>query len=122
MVGFSRNFFSSCEVSHCSLLLTLAVSYHWDFQQIHVNNVYLNEEVYMERTRGFKSSGRSLVCKHNKALYSHKQGLRAWFKWLTFSLLSFGFKASCFDSSLLMLHGSKLCLFVLIYFDDIIVN
>ncbi|CAJ2668100.1 unnamed protein product [Trifolium pratense] len=62
------------------IILTLAVTFKWQVQQIDVNNVFLNgvlqEEVYMTQPVGFEASDTSLVCKLHKSLYGLKQAPR----------------------------------------------
>jgi hypothetical protein len=57
----------------------------------------------------------------DKALYGLKQALRAWYSRLSTKLVSLGFKSSKPDTSLLFYRKGNVCIFVLIYVDDIIV-
>lgn len=58
------------------VILTFALTYGWDIQQIDVNKAFLNgflsEEVYMVQPQGFEVSDSSPVYKLNKALYGLK--------------------------------------------------
>jgi histone deacetylase 1/2 len=64
------------------IILTLAVTYKWQVQQIDINNAFLNgvlqEEVFMQQPAGFEVVDKSLVCKLHKSLYGLKQAPRAW--------------------------------------------
>jgi hypothetical protein len=87
------------------VILTLALSKGWHFQQLDKNNVFLNildEEVYMTQPPGFESSNKSLVCKLHKVIYGLKQTSRAWFDHLKSSLVSLKFVASKCDPSLFL--------------------
>jgi hypothetical protein len=57
----------------------------------------------------------------DKALYGLKQALRAWYSRLSTKLVSLGFKSSKPDTSLFFYRKGNVCIFVLIYVDDIIV-
>ncbi|GAU37351.1 hypothetical protein TSUD_395330 [Trifolium subterraneum] len=108
------------------IILTLAVTFKWQIQQIDVNNAFLNgvlqEEVYMTQPSGFESSDKSLVCKLHKSLYGLKQAPRAWYDKLTQALLHMGFVKSRCDPSLLVHNQNGTCTYVLIYMDDILIT
>nr|KYP48064.1 Retrovirus-related Pol polyprotein from transposon TNT 1-94 [Cajanus cajan] len=107
------------------LILTLAISNHWDIHQLDVNNAFLNgslnETVYMQQPPGFEVHDSTLVCKLNKALYGLKQVPRQWFERLQYTLLQFGFKASKCDPSLFTYHRQSNIVYLIVYVDDIII-
>nr|KYP64927.1 Retrovirus-related Pol polyprotein from transposon TNT 1-94 [Cajanus cajan] len=108
------------------LILTLAISNHWDIHQLDVNNAFLNgslnETVYMQQPPGFEVPDSTLVCKSNKALYGLKQAPRQWFERLQYTLLQFGFKANKCDPSLFTYHVQSNIVYLLVYVDDIIIT
>lgn len=108
------------------LILTIAITYKWEIQQIDINNAFLNgflqEEVYMSQPQGFEVVDKSLVCKLNKSLYGLKQAPRAWYERLTSALIQFGFTKSCCDPSLLIYNQNGACIYLLIYVDDILIT
>jgi histone deacetylase 1/2 len=108
------------------IILTLAVTFKWQVQQIDINNAFLNgilqEEVYMTQPSGFEASDKSLVCKLHKSLYGLKQAPRAWYERLTQTLLNMGFVKSRCDPSLLVQTKNGSCIYVLIYVDDILIT
>jgi histone deacetylase 1/2 len=108
------------------IILTLAVTFKWQVQQIDINNAFLNgilqEEVYMTQPAGFEASDKSLVCKLHKSLYGLKQAPRAWYDRLTQTLLNLGFVKSRCDPSLLVHNQKGACTYVLIYVDDILIT
>jgi histone deacetylase 1/2 len=108
------------------IILTLAVSFKWQVQQIDVNNAFLNgvlqEEVYMTQPSGFEATDKSLVCKLHKSLYGLKQAPRAWYDRLTTTLLHLGFVKSKCDPSLLIHSHKGTSTYVLIYVDDILIT
>lgn len=95
-------------------------------QQIDINNAFINgylqEEIYMQQPPGFESSDKSQVYKLNRAVYGLKQAQHAWYKRLTQTLLTYGFKANKFDSLLFIYIVSGVTLYVLVYVDDIIIT
>jgi histone deacetylase 1/2 len=108
------------------VILTLAVTYKWQVQQIDINNAFLNgelqEEVYMSQPPGFVNSDNTLVCKLHKSLYGLKQAPRAWYDRLTTALLHLGFVKSKCDPSLMVHNQHGTCTYVLIYVDDILIT
>lgn len=62
------------------------------------------------------------VCKLKKSIYSLKQALRAWLSKLSSKLLALSFYASLSNSSLFIFSTAIVCVYVLIYVDDIVVT
>src|ERR1051325_5690794 len=108
------------------VLLTLALTYEWEVQQIDINNAFLNgaleEEVYMMQPLGFENANKSLVCKLNRALYGLNQAPRSWYDKLHKTLFQFGFTASRCGHSLFLYNHQGITLYVLVYVDDILIT
>lgn len=109
------------------VILTLAITYGWDIQQVDINNAFLNgelhEEVYMTQAPGFKDPNRpNHVCKLQKALHGLKQALRAWFDKLKGALSSLGFTNSRADNSLFIYKKGQVMIVLLVYVDDILLT
>ncbi|KAK1612102.1 hypothetical protein QYE76_035775 [Lolium multiflorum] len=103
-----------------------AVSRRWSISQLDVQNAFLHgvldEEVYMYPPPGYVDSRYPRhICKLQKSLYGLKQAPRAWFSQLSSRLLALGFMASAVDVSLFVFRKGGLCMYFLIYVDDIIV-
>jgi Reverse transcriptase (RNA-dependent DNA polymerase) len=60
------------------------------------------------------------VCLLTKALYGLRQSFRAWFRKLTYVLITLGFVASTYDPSLFASHSLSHTIMILIYVDNII--
>jgi histone deacetylase 1/2 len=115
-------------VKHTTIrvLLSLAVSRRWSMRQLDVQNAFLHgilaEDVYMYQPPGYADSKFPRhICKLQKSLYGLKQAPRAWFSRLSSRLLALGFSASVADVSLFIFRKKDLCMYFLIYVDDIIV-
>jgi histone deacetylase 1/2 len=109
------------------LVLTIAVSYGWTIHQLDVHNAFLNgilqEEVYRAQPPGFVDPALpSHVCRLHKSLYGLKQAPRAWYNRLSEFLLSIGFQASKGDTSLFILSHDGAMIYLLVYFDDILLT
>lgn len=70
--------------------------HHWQIRKLDVKNAFFNsvltEDVFMHQSEGFINPYFPLyVCKLNKALYSLKQTLRAWYDRLKGSLMQWVF-------------------------------
>ncbi|KAK1693377.1 hypothetical protein QYE76_010074 [Lolium multiflorum] len=115
-------------VKHTTIrvLLSLAVANNWSMRQLDVQNAFLHgildEEVYMFQPPGYVDSRYPHhICKLQKSLYGLKQAPRAWFARLSSRLLALGFSSSVADVSLFIFRKGGLCIYFLIYVDDIIV-
>ncbi|KAM1015936.1 hypothetical protein ACFX2A_046675 [Malus domestica] len=99
----------------------------WELKQLDVKNVFLHgelqEEVYMKQPQGFvDSSHPNYVCKLLKSLYGLKQAPRAWNSKFSSYLVTMGFTASVFDTSLFIKTDNNDILILLLYVDDIILT
>ncbi|XP_019166886.1 PREDICTED: uncharacterized protein LOC109162655 [Ipomoea nil] len=108
------------------LLLSLAVSRGWVIRQLDVHNAFLNgnlaETVYMRQPPGYEDQSRpDDVCLLQRSLYGLKQAPRAWFNRLHAFLVSVGFSPSKTDVSLFIYTRASICLYLLVYVDDILV-
>lgn len=110
-----------------SLILSLVVSNGWHIKQLDVSNAFLHgsldEAVYMSQPKGFVNSQYpDHVCKLRKTIYGLKQAPRQWFKCLSTTLFSLGFKGSKTDSSLFFYTHGSIQAYCLAYVDDIILT
>ncbi|XP_019168035.1 PREDICTED: uncharacterized protein LOC109163785 [Ipomoea nil] len=108
------------------LLLSLAISRGWVIRQLDVHNAFLNgnlaETVYMRQPPGYEDQSRpDDVCLLQRSLYGLKQAPRAWFNRLHAFLVSVGFSPSKNDVSLFIYTRASICLYLLVYVDDILV-
>jgi hypothetical protein len=107
------------------LLLAYAYSKNIKVYQMDVKSVFLNgeleEEVYIEQTKGFQlSENADYVCKLNNASYSLKQAPRAWYSRLDKYLQQAGFRKGSADSNLYIKLTQDSILLIEVYVDDII--
>lgn len=110
-------------------ILLIVVSKKRPLQQVDVNNVFLNgdlfEEVYMQQPHGYMKfgiDGQPLVFRLTKALYGLRQASRAWFDKLRSFLVSIGFVRAWSDTSLFVRRSGTSCMYVLVYVNDIIIT
>ncbi|KAG8473223.1 hypothetical protein CXB51_035172 [Gossypium anomalum] len=118
-IDFHETFSLVVKPTTIRVVLTLALD---------IDNAFLNgdlsKEIYMVQPPGFeqKCGDQNLVCKLKKALYGLKQAPRAWFSKLRDFLLRSQFVLTKSDSSLFVRKTKDVCLYVLVYVDDIIVT
>ncbi|XP_019056652.1 PREDICTED: uncharacterized protein LOC109116170 [Tarenaya hassleriana] len=98
-----------------------------DTCQLDVNNAFLqgslDEDIYLAQPPGFIDRDRpTYVCKLYKVLYGLKQAHRAWYNELRRFLLKSGFVNSLSDTSLFILNRDGVCIYLLVYIDDIIIS
>jgi histone deacetylase 1/2 len=125
-IDYEDTFSPVMKMATIRIILSIAISRGWSLWQLDVQNAFLHgileEEVYMKQPPGYEDKNNpNFVCKLDKVLYGLKQAPRAWYAWLSAKLLKLGFKASKTDTSLFYFNKGNICMFVLIYVDDIIV-
>lgn len=109
------------------IVLSIAVSNGWDLQQLDVSNAFLHgilqEDVFMLQPPRFHDKDYlKHICHLQKSLYGLKQSPRAWFKWLHDFLLRIGFREGLSDSSLFIYDSNGICIYLLVYVDNIVVT
>ena len=64
------------------VMLAIATHYNYEIWQMDVKmaflNGYLEEDIFMKQSRGFKSSNANWVYKFKRSIYGLKQALRSW--------------------------------------------
>ena len=86
-------------------------------------NAKIEEEVYIEKPKGFLlSENTDYVCKLKKALYGLKQAPRAWFSRLDNYLKQQGFKRGATEINLYLKIEDVNMIIVFVYVDDIIIG
>ena len=84
-------------------------------------NGYLNEEVFVEQSKGFEDPHfPSHVLRLKKTLYGLKQAPRAWYDRLTHYLLNRGFKKGYADQTLFVKNDEDYLFVAQVYIDDIV--
>ena len=121
-IDFSDTFSPVAKLTLVRVFLAVTTTRNWCLQQLDVNNVVLNgdlfEEVYMDLPQGYKTIAPGLVCKLIKFLYGLRQASKQWFCKFSSTILQQGFIQSKNDYSLFT-YGSRSSLVVLIvYVDD----
>lgn len=106
--------------------LEVDVSRDWEVHQMDVNNmflhVYLDEEMYMCLSPGFRTNDTNKVCRLPKFLYGLHQTPRCWFAKLNAALKDYGFHQSIKYYSLFTLDRQGTHLHALVYVDDLIIT
>jgi histone deacetylase 1/2 len=107
-IDYSEMFNPIIKQATIILVFFIMVSRNWKIHQLDIHNIFLNgvftKEVYMKQHPSFVDySLPSHVCRLHKSLYGLKQASRAWYHHLSVFLLTIGFHASKFDTSLFIL-------------------
>jgi len=105
--------------------ISLATQMGSEIHLIDVKTTFLNrvieEEVYTEQRKGFKThEKKTYVCRLKKALYGLKQAPRAWYGWIDSYLQQLGFVKSDANPNLYYLLVENEPLILVLYVDDLL--
>jgi hypothetical protein len=108
-------------------ILAIAAVKKWKVHQMDVKTTFLNgvieEEVYVEQTKGFEThDSQTHVCRLKKDLYKFKQAPRAWYGRIDNFLVSFGFTKSKANSNLYFKVVGGGLVILLLYVDDLFIT
>jgi hypothetical protein len=124
-LDFGETYVPVIRLEAIRILLAYACAHNIKLYQLDVKsaflNDYINEEVYIEQSPGFKDDKKSNhAYKLKKALYGLKQTPRAWYERLRDFLLSKGFIMGKVDTTLFTKKIGNDLFVLQIYVDDII--
>lgn len=109
-IDFNETFAPTGTFASLSLLLAIAAKFEWPVHSFDFVAAYLNspiqEEVWVGPPPGMtieRGHGLRLL----KALYGTRQAARCWWPYLKGVLLSLGYEASLYDTSLYVLRGPE---------------
>jgi hypothetical protein len=125
-VDLNKTFAPVAKFTTIWCIVALGASLDLEMHQLDVKTAFLNgdleEEIYMEQSKGFVQRGyKHLVCKLTKSLYGLKQASRAWYQKIDATLLGFGFERSVADHNLYFAQEGPHVMLVLVYADDLII-
>jgi hypothetical protein len=126
-LNYEDTFSHVVKMATIGIILSITVTNGWCLRQLDVQNAFLHdilkENVYMKQPPGYVDSAYLMhVCKLDKALYGLKQAPRAWYNRLSVKLVQLGFIVSKADTSLFIYNKASVCVYLLVYVDDIIVT
>ena len=109
-----------------SIRILLAIATHYDYEvwQMDVKTAFLNyyveEDIFMEQPKGFKSEESSKVCKLNRSIYGLKQASRSWNHHFDEAIYSYGFIKNEDEPCVYKKVSGKQLTFLVLYVDDIL--
>ena len=126
-IDYTETFSPVVKQATVSVVLTLAVHFHWPLHQLDVTNAFLygilHEDIYRTQPQGFvDQSYPTHLCKLHKSLYGLKQAPRAWYERFSNFLLGLGFQTTYADPSLFIRHFHWSVTLILLYVDDLIIT
>jgi hypothetical protein len=93
-----------------------------DVKTMFLNGI-IEEEVYIEKTKGFETFDReSHVCRLKRALYGLKQAPYSWYTWIDSYFTRLGFTKSEVDANLYQILVECKLLIIVLYVDDSILT
>lgn len=126
-IDFTETFSPVVKPTTIRIVLSLALSKGWSFQQLDINNAFLqgtlNDEVYMVQPPGFiHQSFPNHICKLKKPIYGLRQAPRDRYTALRTFLLENQFINSISDASLFIYNREGIIAYILVYVDDIVIT
>ena len=124
-IDFDETFAPVTRLESIKILLAIASHLNFKLYQMDFKSAFLNgmlqEEVYVEQSKGFVDPHRlDDVYKLKRALYGLKQAPRAWYDRLTAYLTEHGFKRGSADTTLFIRKDKNSFLVAQIYIDVIV--
>ena len=124
-VDFNKTFSPVAFLESIRLLMEFACTFLFRLYQIDVRsaflNGYLNEEVSMTQSKGFKDPTHpEYVYKLKKALYGLKQAPKAWYERLSNYLFKKGYSRGGVDRTLFIKRNNNDVIVAHVYVDDIV--
>jgi Reverse transcriptase (RNA-dependent DNA polymerase) len=113
-VDFNEIFLSVSKKDSLRIVLALVAHYDLELHQMDVKTAFLNgeleEEVYMDQSKGFSIGGKEhMVCILKRSLYELRQCSRRWYLKFNNIITSFGFKENIVDRCIyIKVSGSKI--------------
>ncbi|KAG8478926.1 hypothetical protein CXB51_028925 [Gossypium anomalum] len=126
-VDFEEIFSSVVKMSSIRTILSLAVCYDLEVEQMDVKTAFLHgnleEELYMDQLEGFVAQGKEdYVCRLKKSLYGLKQAPRQWYKKFESIMREQGYKKTTSDHCVFVKRFSgDDFIILLLYVDDMLI-
>lgn len=123
-LDFGDTYAPTGRLASLRLLISLAVSLNWSFDQLDVVTAFLNgspdKEIYMDPPPGLQNPS-NLKCRLHQTLYGLKQSPNRWYHRIMTWMVSIGFVVSKFDPCLFLRPDTSSPCFVFIHVDDLAV-
>ena len=124
-IDFGDIFSLVAKVTSIRLLLSVAVAFDFEIEQMDVKTAFLHgdleEEIYMKQPEGFMVKGKKeLVCRLKKSLYGLKQSPRMWYQKFDTYIRGLGFTRSKEDHSVYFKLIGGHVIYLVLYVDDML--
>jgi len=126
-IYYDETFAPVARYSSIRSILALSTQMGWCIHEMDVKTAFLNgiieEEVYIEKTKGFETFDReSHVCILKRSLYGLKQAPCAWYTQIDSYFTGLGFTKSEADANLYQIVVEGKILIIILYVDDLILT
>nr|GFA12732.1 hypothetical protein [Tanacetum cinerariifolium] len=125
-IDYEETFSPVADIRAIRILIDIAAYYDYKIWQMDVKtaflNGYLNEEVHMEKPKGFVNPEYpNGVCKLKRSIYGLKQASRQWNKRFDDEIKKFGFIQNCDEPCVYQKASGSNNTFLILYVDDILI-